>query len=413
MAVEVVMPKLGMAMDEGTVSFWNKEVGDTVEKGEPIASVSSEKIEIDVEAPASGTLLEIVIPEGESVPPGTVICYIGNEGEKIPVTAQPRAAKETVQEKTGAEKTEVSSRPAIKVGDRVKISPAARKLAREQNIDIFQVKGTGPGGRITKEDIERELIKKNTAAAKSAAPISAETLFPPIGQEKETKKVTLSGMRKVIARRMMESLQTSAQLTITMKADITELNELIEKASEMTEKKTGNKLTVTDFICRAAVLALKEHPVMNSALINDEIHYHDRIDLGIAVAVEKGLVVPVIRDAEKCSVSDLSQQVKELAEKARSGKLTHEEMQGSTFSISNLGASGVEFFTPILNPPETGILGVGMAEDTPVFSGDEIKRRTILPLSLSFDHRVVDGVPAAAFLRTIKEYLENPLMMLI
>lgn len=220
-------------------------------------------------------------------------------------------------------------------------------------------------------------------------------------------------MRKVIAERMHLSLQSAAQLTITMKADVTELLALQTQVKETIAKRYGSKLTITDFAARAAILALENHPEMNSAFMDNTIVTYLEIHLGIATAVEKGLVVPVIRHAESKSLIDLAKEIKEKAAAARAGKLPADEMQGSTFTISSLGASGVEFFTPILNPPEAGILGVGAVSDEAVFIGDKIEKRSRLPLSLTFDHRVLDGAPAAAFLQTVKQYLEEPVTMLL
>ena len=212
---------------------------------------------------------------------------------------------------------------------------------------------------------------------------------------------------------MNESLQNTAQLTLFSKADVTKLKALQQQLSPTAQDLFAEKLTITDFIARAVVLALMLHKQMNCALINDEIHVHDQVHLGIAVALEKGLVVPVIRNAKNYSIRNLSNSIKSLSQRARKGELTGDEMKGSTFSITNLGTAGVNYFTPILNTPETGILGIGSVQDEPVYMGEELKRRSLLPLSLTFDHRVLDGAPAAAFLHSVKEYLEKPLSLLL
>ncbi|MEH7120136.1 dihydrolipoamide acetyltransferase family protein [Neobacillus vireti] len=407
MAVEVVMPKLGMAMKEGTVSLWNKGVGDTVEKGEPIASVNSEKIEIDVESPAEGTVLKITVPEGEGVPPGTVICFIGNPGEEVAVgQAGELVQKPALEKEAASNKLTESVIPARKAGERVKISPIAKKMAEAANLDLENIQGTGPGGRITKEDVQEALQKLSEQKKEKSHE-------KPLQLKEETQVVPVSGIRKVIAGRMYESLQKTAQLTINMKIDVTDLIALQKQTAETIKNRFDQKITLTDYIARAVVLSLQQHQLMNSALIDDKIHLFKRIHLGMAVALERGLVVPVIRNADDCRLIELSQTIKELAQKARQGQLSNEDMQGSTFTISNLGAYGVEHFTPVLNPPETGILGVGAVYDTPSFVGDQLERRSILPLSLTFDHRVLDGAPAAAFLQTVKQYLEEPITMLI
>ncbi|MFE4523740.1 dihydrolipoamide acetyltransferase family protein [Cytobacillus firmus] len=409
MSVEVVMPKLGMAMKEGTVSIWNKQVGDQVGKGEPIASVSSEKIEIDVESPAEGTLLEIAVPEGEGVPPGAVICYIGKPGEKIaPVSASVQTQEPKGDAESPVKETPEKSKPVKNGGDRVKISPVARKMAEAGGINISEIQGTGPGGRITKEDVQEALKKSREVKAEEKE--RDKTALESAEQAQEMK---VSGIRKVIAGRMHDSLQQTAQLTMNMKVDVTELIALQKQTAETVQNRYENKLTMTDFIARAVVLSLQQHPQMNSAYVNETIHLFQHVHLGMAVAIDKGLVVPVIRHSEKCSIIELSSSIKTLAKKAREGQLSSDEMQGSTFTISNLGSYGVEHFTPILNPPESGILGVGAVYDIPVFKGETIVKRSILPLSLTFDHRVLDGAPAAAFLQTVKQFLEEPVTMLL
>ncbi|MFX0572141.1 dihydrolipoamide acetyltransferase family protein [Bacillus pumilus] len=376
MAVEVVMPKLGMSMKEGTVSVWNKEVGETVNKGESIASINSEKIEMEIESPAEGTILDIKVSEGEGVPPGTVICYIG-EGN------------EPVEEKKARDN---QSKPKK---ERKKISPVARKMANSANLDIDTLVGTGPGGRITKEDVlhalpEREEKKQN-----------------------ETEHQPINMMRKTIASRMMESLQTSAQLTITMKADVTQLTNLQQQLNGTAIARYDTKLTITDFVAKAAILSLLEHPAMNSQYHNGVLETFENVHLGIAAALDNGLAVPVIQHAERLTLIELAKSIKLYGQKAREGKLLHDEIQGSTFTLTNLGAYGVEHFTPILNPPEAGILGVGTMYDTPVYRDDELCKGTILPLSLTFDHRVLDGAPASAFLSTVKAHLEEPISTLL
>ncbi|MEW4025110.1 dihydrolipoamide acetyltransferase family protein [Bacillus sp. YAF8] len=392
MAVKVVMPKLGMAMKKGEVSVWNKKVGDPVEKGESIASINSEKIEMDIEAPESGTLLHIKVKEGEGVPPGTAICYIGENGEEVREKETPAPENE---EKPQAEPEHI---PAPKAGQkrkhRVKISPVARKMAEKAGLKVDTLNGTGPGGRIVKADV----IK---AMKTEAEPQSSVQMAQPEGKP-------ASAMRKVIADRMHKSLQNSAQLTLTMKADITELLKWQRQLADSAKKRSGVKLTVTHFVSRAAVLALKQHPELNSSYQEERIITYPYVHLGMAVSLENGLVVPVIRDAEKLSFLELADHISTSARRAREGNASGDDLRGSTFSITNLGGYGVEHFTPILNPPEAGILGVGASYETPAFKGDELVKSTILPLSLTFDHRVCDGAPAADFLKTVKTLLEEP-----
>ncbi|WP_438421439.1 dihydrolipoamide acetyltransferase family protein [Bacillus siamensis] len=392
MAVKVVMPKLGMAMKKGEVSVWNKKVGDPVEKGESIASINSEKIEMDIEAPESGTLLHIKVKEGEGVPPGTAICYIGENGEEVREKETPAPENE---EKPQAEPENI---PVPKAGQkrkhRVKISPVARKMAEKAGLKVDTLNGTGPGGRIVKADV----IK---AMKTEAEPQSSVQTAQPEGKP-------ASAMRKVIADRMHKSLQNSAQLTLTMKADITELLKWQRQLADSAKKRSGVKLTVTHFVSRAAVLALKQHPELNSSYQEERVITYPYIHLGMAVSLDNGLVVPVIRDAEKLSFLELADHISTSARRAREGNASGDDLRGSTFSITNLGGYGVEHFTPILNPPEAGILGVGASYETPAFKGDELVKSTILPLSLTFDHRVCDGAPAADFLKTVKTLLEEP-----
>ncbi|WP_350302677.1 dihydrolipoamide acetyltransferase family protein [Peribacillus frigoritolerans] len=407
MAVEVVMPKLGMAMKEGTVSLWSKAVGDPVEKGEAIASINSEKIEMEIESPAEGTILNIAVQEGQGVPPGTVICHIGNPNEKIKIDEP--VAKETQSKIAVQEKPKTKDSPILPMGDRLMITPVARKMAQAANLDIEKIQGTGPGGRITKEDVQKVIEKRDSMPVNTEKSI----VSPPQPALDSPQQIPVTGMRNIIAKRMKESLQSSAQLTITMKVDVTDLVILQKQAAEALQKHESTKLTITDFIAKAVVISLKEHPKMNSAYIEDNIILYEHIHLGLAVALENGLVVPVIRNAENYTLRQLSNKGKELARCARDSQLPIEDMQGSTFTISNLGAFGVEHFTPILNTPETGILGIGSAYDTPLYIGEELERRTILPLSLTFDHRVLDGAPAAAFLQTLKRYLEEPITVIL
>ncbi|CAL8895751.1 dihydrolipoamide acetyltransferase family protein [Bacillus sp. FSL M8-0266] len=381
MAVEVVMPKLGMSMKEGTVSVWNKEVGETVNKGESIASINSEKIEMEIESPAEGTILDIKVSEGEGVPPGTVICYIGEGNEQV-------------EEKKARDN---QSKPKK---ERKKISPVARKMANSANLDIDTLVGTGPGGRITKEDVLHALPEREEKKQEEK-------------KQNETEHQPINMMRKTIASRMMESLQTSAQLTITMKADVTQLTNLQQQLNGTAIARYDTKLTITDFVAKAAILSLLEHPAMNSQYHNGVVETFENVHLGIAAALDNGLAVPVIQHAERLTLIELAKSIKFYGQKAREGKLLHDEIQGSTFTLTNLGAYGVEHFTPILNPPEAGILGVGTMYDTPVYRDDELCKGTILPLSLTFDHRVLDGAPASAFLSTVKAHLEEPISTLL
>ncbi|MED4990666.1 MULTISPECIES: dihydrolipoamide acetyltransferase family protein [Parageobacillus] len=417
MAVEIFMPKLGMSMKEGTVVEWLKKKGDKVKKGESVVVISSDKIETDIEAPQDGVLLEILVEQDETVEVGKVIGYIGQEGEEAGDQSNeaPQETPQQAMQEVAVSVGTIEPKAILRQTSRhmLRVSPAARKLAREAGIDLSNIKGSGPKGRITKADVEKAIQLKQA----SLQPVSEKQMIEETSQiTTEQKGVTVkpvTGMRKVIATRMFASLQQTAQLTIHMKVDVTELLELQKKLREELQDEPDIKLTITDFIARATVLALCAHKQMNSLYQNGNIHTYDSVHLGIAVALENGLVVPVIPYAEKLSLKEISKKIKELSVRAREGKLSSEEMKGSTFTITSLGAYGVEFFTPVLNPPEVGILGVGTVTDTPVFVGDAIQKRKILPLSLTFDHQVIDGAPASQFLTTIKNYLEKPYKMLL
>lgn len=417
MATEIVMPKLGMAMENGTVVEWKKEIDEPVHKGDVVVAIRSEKIEFDVDSPTDGILLDIVVPNDGIVPYGTVIGYIGAQDERVDLD-QLLIPKKIIPEPATVEKS----------NQLIKISPVARRLANAKNIDIHMLVGTGPGGRITKEDIEKAVELRDTLLSKQVDAVSisevkavqpaweiAKTLPEEVASTdgvKATPAVPLSNMRKVIAARMKQSLLQTAQLTITMNADVTDVIKLQKEYGSKIRERYDVKLTLTDFVSRAVVLALQSHPQANSTFTEEEIVLHEQVNLGIAVALEAGLIVPVVRRADKLTFIELAMAIKGVSARAKSGKLFGEETSESTFTITNLGGYGVEFFTPILNPPETGIVGVGAVQDRPQYVGDTLERRSILPLSLTFDHRAIDGAPAAEFLSSIKQHLEEPIALL-
>lgn len=378
MAVKVIMPKLGMAMTEGTVVKWLKPDGARVEKGERIAVVMSKKITYEVEAPASG-ILRHAAAEKEVKAVGEVIGYIAEPGEVIPELEKVPAAPP------------VTEAPAPSAKE-ILATPAAKRLAKEHGVDLSQVTGTGPGGRITEKDV-MAFIEARKA--------------PPPPPRPPAKVIPFIGMRQAIAERMTQSLQTMAQVTITTEIDATELVRMREQL------KGEFDLTYTDLVVKAAAIALKKHPLLNSTLIGEEIHLLDEIHIGVAVALESGLIVPVVRDADKKSLKEIAAETRRLAEGARAGTLTVDEVTGSTFTVTNLGMYGVDTFTPIINPPEVAILGVGRIVEKPACCQGQIVPRAMMYLSLTFDHRIVDGAPAAEFLRTVKELLEKPYRLLL
>jgi pyruvate dehydrogenase E2 component (dihydrolipoamide acetyltransferase) len=362
-------------MKEGTVVEWFKKEGDTVKKGEPLVEVLSEKATYDVEAPASGVLRKILAEEGADVPvAGTlgIITAPDEEFSEIEAAAPPMVEAE--------EAVAVPERKVVeKVDERIIASPAAKRLSKEHAIDLTQIRGSGPDGRIVEEDV-RNLIEKVKA----------------VRQVREV--IPLTGIRKTAAERVSISAQTAPQSTITMEVDMS-------KATEI-RRKVG--VSYTDMLVKAVAKALTEFPIINSTLENEQIKILANINIGVAVATETGLIVPVIRDVNGKTLTEISSTLKELIEKAKQSKLAKEDLTGGTFTITNLGMYGVDVFTPIINPPETAILGVGRIAEKPMAVERQILVRPVMQLSLTFDHRVVDGAPAALFLQKVKQNLESP-----
>lgn len=405
MATEILMPKLGLTMTEGTVEHWFVNEGDQVKAGDAVAEISSEKLTGEVVAPESGTLIKIVAQEGDVVPSKKPIAYIGNPGEQIGSPSQPASMPEQKVE-AKAEQT-VSSEP-VKTepvrkdsGERIFITPVARKMAKERGIDIRDVNGTGGNGRITRLDILRY-----TPVEKPATPTqSASTVTYGAG---------LTGMRKTIAERMMNSVQTTAQLTNHRKVDVTELMKFRKEIQEkINEPLTNGELSVNTLLAKAVVLALKDTPDMNAWYHNGEYIRVDEVHIGIATSVENGLVVPVIKDAHLMSLSQLGSAFKKVTTEARQGTLEGSLYSGSTFTITNLGGYDIEYFTPILNTPEVGILGVGAIQKELALENGEVVEKLKLPLSLTYDHQIIDGAPAAEFLSKIANYLQEPYRLLL
>jgi pyruvate dehydrogenase E2 component (dihydrolipoamide acetyltransferase) len=404
-----------MGMEEGTVVEWLKQKGDPVKKGESVVSISSDKIEKDLEAPEEGVLIDIEADVDDVVPIGQALGYIGAPGEEVGTVSAAAPEAEVKEEKPVAAVPQAESSPEPPVATdepRLRVSPAARRLAKIENVDLATVTGTGPMGRITKADVAEAQAQKAQEPVVDAKPVPAsapaQTAAPLSGK---AKKVT--GMRKVISERMFNSLQQTAQLTLQTTVDVTELIAFQKKAREAYQINDEVRLTITDFIAKAVINALLEHKAMNSLYEGDTITTFDDVHLGVAVALDEGLVVPVIEDADKKSLSAISREIRKASKAARGNELNQLKLSGSTFTITSLGTSGVEFFTPVINPPEVGILGVGTISQQPVYFGDELKKRSIMPLSLTFDHRAIDGAPAAAFLATVKANLEAPFKLVL
>ena len=445
MATKVIMPKLGMAMKDGIVAKWLKEDGDPVMKDEPIAVVMSKKITYTLSAPASG-LLRILVRPKETRVVGAALAFVTAPGEMVPAVEEiAPAAAEAMAPMAPASGAVLPSVASPATAGFVLASPAARRLAREKGIELGQVAGTGADGLVTESDVLHfvEAQAKAAAPAEILATSAARQLAlehevrldqvrgsgvggriteedvqafldsrakapAPVGAGPTAARVIpFTGMRQAVAEHMVESLHAMAQLTLNIEVDATELVKL------RTQLKGEFDLTYTDLLVKAVARALRQHPLLNSTLLGDEIHLLESIHIGVAVALEEGLIVPVVRNADKLTVQEIAQEARRLAQGARDGSLSVDEVTGSTFTITNLGAYGVDGFTPIINSPEAAILGVGRIVEKPVIFQGEIARRSLMVLSLTVDHRIVDGAPAAEFLRTVKELLEAPYRLLI
>jgi pyruvate dehydrogenase E2 component (dihydrolipoamide acetyltransferase) len=396
MATPVYLKKMTWTMEEGLISRWLKREGDKISEGEGLCEVETEKTTDEIQAPASGTLLRILHKEGTAVPVNALIAVIGSPGEDIssvpasaesPVVAGPQAALlEKAQQAGVSPAISENSEPSL---ERVRISPSARRLARERGVDVTKIKGTGPSGRIVSEDV----------LAFSGKPEA-------IPFAEEYRSAPLAGHRKVIADRLSLSARTAVHVPITMEIDMTPVARLKSE-----KERSGLQISYNDFIIRATAMALREFPAVNTMLLGQELRTISEVNVGFAVVSGDDLLVPVIRDVDHLSLENISRTTKTLAERARSGSLTTREMSGGTFTVSNLGMYDVDFFAPIINPPETAILGVGRIVPRLVVVGENMAIRQTMTLTLVFDHRVVDGVRAARFLQKVKQLLEDPVKL--
>jgi pyruvate dehydrogenase E2 component (dihydrolipoamide acetyltransferase) len=388
MAVEVVMPKFGLTMNDGIIKRFLKHPGDAVAEGEPLFEVETEKVLNEVPAPAEGILVAFLFNEEDTVDCGVVMAVIAQPGEDVEaLKAQYRAAPAPSQSSQAVASRAAPAEPKAAPGARRSITPIARKRAEELGVDLSKVTGTGPNGRVTRDDVER-------TAATPPAPAAAT---PPPQASSSGDIIPLRGIRKTIAERMMQSLHGSAQLTLTSEADVTAAADLRSHPGRAAE------FTFTDLMIHAAARALRRHPRLNSALDDGAIKLRDEVNIGMAVALEEGLIVPVIRNADRKTLREIAAETRDLSGRAREGKLRLEDVAGGTFTITNLGTYGVDAFTPIINRGEAAILGLGRIVERPAIYRGEIARRSMMTLSLTFDHRIVDGAPAAAFLQTVIE----------
>ncbi len=445
MPTDVVMPQMGESIFEGTITKWLKQPGDKVQRDEPLFEISTDKVDAEIPAPASGTLQEIKVEAGNTVQVNTVVGVIAGDGDgaAAPAPAKPQAAAaaaptQAAQPPSGEEPKSKAASPVppaeaeAETGEqgRVRSSPLVRKIAKDNNIDLSTVPGTGLGGRITKEDIEAFVAKHAGGAAPAApapsappapapsapayeAPAPAVTTpLQPVGGVTPGELVPMSTMRKKIAEHMIMSKRTSAHVHGVFEVDVTRIVKLREKMKSKFEQATGAKLTFTPFFARAAVHGLRKWPIVNSSVEGDNIRYHASVNLGIAVALDWGLIVPVVKNAEERSFVGLQRAITDLGERARSKKLKPDEVQGGTFTITNPGIFGAKFGMPIINQPQVAIMGVGGIVKKPVVitdkdGNDSIAIRSMMHLSIGYDHRIIDGAVADQFMMEVKKFLEN------
>ncbi|SDX90354.1 pyruvate dehydrogenase E2 component (dihydrolipoamide acetyltransferase) [Acetomicrobium thermoterrenum DSM 13490] len=400
MATVITMPKLGLTMTSGSVAKWHKKEGDRVEKGEVVLEVSTEKITYKVEAPESGVLRKILMQPGTKVPIGTPLCIIAAPDEDISelLKEAPSAPAAEKPAQAEAKPAPVAAKPA---GEEVliKATPIAKKIAKEHGIDLALVTGTGPGGRIVEKDVLDFIERQKAERAK------------PVVEAAQLKRIALSDVRQVIAERMSTSWQNSPMVTLNADVDCTLLKKLREDLKSSFKEK-GLNLSYNYILMKACAVALKEQPMLNSYLEGNEVVLYDEINIGLAVATEEALLVPVVKDVAGKNLYEIASDGDALIEKARKGELAIDDVTGGTFTVTNLGMFGVRDFTPIINPPQCAILGVGEMKDRPCVCDGQIIVKPMMTLSLTFDHRIVDGAQGAMFIRRVKELLENPLLLL-
>lgn len=428
MAIEVIMPKLGATMEEGVIDSWLVKIGEFVEEGDPIAEIQTDKIVLEVEAELSGYLLQTLYNVGDTVKVHEIIAYMGEEGESLP------EGNEVVVENPGLAVIEDATTAIRK-------TPAANKLAKDQGIALSAVQGTGPKGRVHKKDVEVYLESQSVKITPLARKIT-ETLnidaneltgsghngkitktdvldsVVPTQQSVEStvshnvKKKPFKGIRKVIAERMAESYYSAPHVTLSVEINMAQSVLLRTQLLPLIEKQTGYRLSYNDLIIKAVAQAMKHNKSLNVSLQGDEIYQYEEVNIGFAVALDDGLVVPVIKQVDQLSLSDIVMASKEVVTNIKNGKLNPAYFEAGTFTISNLGMYAVDTFTPIINQPQSAILGVGRIVEKPVVKNKEVMIEPTMHLSLSFDHRIIDGAPAAQFLTDLKELLENPMKML-
>jgi len=403
MAKAITVPKLGLMMEKATIATWIKQEGDAVNKGEVFCIIETDKVNFEMEAPQAGVLAKVMAEEGSVLPVGEVIAVIAQAGETFDLKDMIRQAREETgappvekEAKASAEAPAAASIPTGRAERReIKVSPLARRIAEEKGVALEGITGTGPGGSITKEDVLKAFESKGRVSIQA---------FPLI----VSKKVPLKGVKKVVAERMALSWHTAPRVTQVLEVDMTEAVRFREEHRGIWESK-GVRVSLNDILIKAVAQALIEYPEVNSSLKGDEIEIYGNVNMGIAVATERGLIVPVLRNADQRSLVEIARESGALIQKTLDGKAVVDDLSFGTFTITNLGTFGIDLFTPIINQPESAILGVGKLDrKVKVVNGDKIVIRSVINLCLSFDHRVIDGAPAARFLCRVKKILENP-----
>jgi len=421
MPTDIVMPQMGESIVEGTITKWLKKPGDTVQRDEPLFEISTDKVDAEIPSPASGVLREIKVTEGNTVQVNTVVGTIASDGERAvaPAAAPAKPAPAPAKAESAPPKAPTPApQPAAPVveeeGDHARSSPLVRKIAREHNVSLSQVTGTGLGGRITKQDImaflERPQAAPAAATPAGSLPSVPHTPAPPVAIPGDA--VPLTQMRKIIAQRMIESRRTSAHVHCMFEVDITRIVQLRNKTKAAFEQRHGARLTFMPFFVRAAIIALQQFPIVNASLEGETIRYHRHVNVGIAVALDWGLIVPVLKSADELNFLGLQRGITDLGERARSKKLKPEEVEGSTFTVTNPGQFGAVFGLPIINQPNSAILGVGGITKMPLVvtdadGNDSIAIRSVVHLTLGYDHRLIDGAVADQFMALLKKTLEN------
>jgi 2-oxoglutarate dehydrogenase E2 component (dihydrolipoamide succinyltransferase) len=417
MATEIKVPALGESVTEATVAQWFKQPGDAVTVDEPLVELETDKVTVEVPAPASGVLSEILVKSGETVNIGTVLGAIGEGAGKV--SAKPAAKKE---EPKKAEAPKPAAKPAAPaaapapakaVAADAALAPAVRRVVEENNLDASKIEGTGKDGRLTKGDaLEAAARPAPAPVAAPAAPVQVRAPSAPSDAARE-ERVRMTRLRKTIATRLKEAQNTAAMLTTFNEADMSAIMVLRNQYKDVFEKKHGVRLGFMSFFVRACISALHDIPAVNAEIDGDDLVYKNYCNMGIAVSTERGLIVPVLRDAQDMSLADIEKGINDFGKRARDGQLKLEELQGGTFTISNGGVYGSLMSTPILNAPQSGVLGMHKIQDRPVVVGGQIVIRPMMYLALSYDHRIVDGREAVTFLVRVKEALEDPQRLLL